>query len=359
MTDDRLLFLKDRQLGLGGSDMPRLLGLVPGVNALDVYHDKTRPLREEDTESEPIDFLRGREHEPNAREWYARHTGRRVGETHEALLHPDYPAFRGHTDGVIFPDPERKPKPGTEWSDPEAIKGEGTLELKCPRVSIFSRVYESGLRLSELVQTQTYNAIGRRSWGSLGYYSMEHDAGPLLPVDVEADPELGSFLLRTGQRFWDKHVVPRIPPEPSEWKLLEDPEAPKVRESEGRTTDVGDADLAAALLAAFEAKKLLSGAESLKDDRMRELAAVLEAKELPDRIQVPGVGKISRVVSEGRETLSKDALRGHRPIDRDKLERFLGKEAFPTLLAELELDLDRFLRRGAPFEYLRITEAKK
>ena len=345
---------REHRRGIGGTTMGMILGLVKWggtrYNALDAYHRLTREMHDEEIES--IDKFRGHHMEPDIAEWYFEETGRRGRAWPGGWCeHPDYPAFVGHPDFEIFGDEDA----------PEAVRDSGILEVKAPRSGTFTRVYEQGLRQSEIVQLQTYLAVTRRSWGAFAFGNLEHEAGPMLPVVVESDPTLADFILEIGQRFWDSHVATRTPPDPDEWKLWEDPDMPTVMETTGEVKKVeDDPELADMAQGVIEAKRLKKEAETMYDERKNALQAYIEDRFDTDRILVPGVAKLTIVRNAGRSTFSRRALEGHRPIDRDKLYNWLLTEEggwrtgalAETICDELELDLDEFERQGSPYSYL-------
>lgn len=344
--------------GIGGSMMSQILGLSQWGNALDAYHALTRPdALYADEEIQSIDLFRGNALEPEIGPWYTEETGEPVRPWEGCVEHPDYPAFMGHPDYAILD------------ADGEVV---GIMEAKAPRAWRFAQVYEHGLRMSETVQLQTYAAIARIGKAAFGFACLEHEAGPLLPVPLPVDKELGGFLLEVGQRFWDEHVVPRVPPDPEEWKVIQDPDAPAAVETQGEREDVtDDQELTELLRATMEAQELEKRGKAMAAERKQALQSLMEDRCNTDRIRVPGVAKVTVVRSAGRSSLSRRALEGHRPIDRDKLWRMVTEdgvdrlrdaaaaEDLDTVLSDLELDLDAFERQGCPFSYPLITPEKQ
>lgn len=359
---ERMEFLRDRQRGMGGTDMARILGVHPsGEDALDVYFEKTRPIDPGAPEPPPnIHQLRGRVSEATIAGLYFEKTGRRGRKAPAVFTHPDFPAFRCHLDYEIFADPTREP----EWT-----RGTGVMEVKAPTASVFARIYDRGMRLSETVQVQTYTAVSRRTWGSFAFGNLEHSAGPVLPGDVKADPQLGAFLLEVGQRFWDEHVVPRIPPDVTEWSgLLQDPDTPPVLEAAG-TLEVVEDDAAVSLVTrALDAADLRRQANALWSDASGKLQAWMEGRDpRTDRIEVPGLGKTTIVRSLGRKTFREDTLRAARPISRDDFVAWVtadpGTFRNPTedveaLADALALDLEMFVKTGDPYAFVRLTDKR-
>lgn len=355
---ERLEFLTARQAGVGTSDLwPLLTG-----EALDVYHSKTRKITEEDVVEgrDSIHLLRGNLLEPHAADFYWRMTGRQGRRETGQVFHPQYPGAMASPDGTIF-DGARALD-----DEDEIMPGTGYLELKAPGLHVFGNLVDQGTRDSIIYQLQYGVAVRRKEWGSFGFFNLEHSRGPLIPVDVIASPEIGQFCLEIVAEFWTEHVEPRIPPDPETWALLLE-KAPPALETSGQVVTVEDEEAATILRLLVdaseterEAKATKKEAQSALDDWMQE--------NVPDsdRIQVPNVGKATRIRAAGRETLDLDALRDHRPMDRDAFVRFCRDEAGGFTEEEIEdaadraaLDLDRFMKEGSPYSYVRAYPAKK
>lgn len=360
MNDNRRSFLEDRQRGMGGTDIPGILQLYPKRNALDVYHEKTRPVREDDQAS--VDLLRGLSLEEMARDHYWAKTGRRGRNIRGVTTHPDYPAFNCHVDFEIFADSDRE----KEWT-----RGTGVGETKCPRAFVLRKVVDHGQRESELVQGLTYCAVSRRSWCGFNYFSLEWDDGtgsPTLPVDVQADPELGKQLLEIGQRFWDEHVVPRKPPNPADWKPIGQRVVEEVRESTGDLFTLVDAEAIELSREIAEARSLFKRTGTSVEELQDRMLAYVEAESPSDRVVCPEGHKHTIVRLAGRRTLQRDSIALHRAIDRDQMRSYLigegGRTELETsdqvdaLIDSMELDLDRFMRVGEPSKHIRFTEGK-
>ena len=370
--DRRRAFLLDRSLGLGGTDMPALLGLEPKRNALDIYHLKTRPLPEKDDE-QTVDQLRGFVLEDMARRAYFEYTGRRGRAVSGARSHPSYPGFNCHLDYDIFADPTRE----KEWT-----RGTGVGETKCPRASVLRSIIDNGIRIATIVQGLTYAAVTERDWCGLNFYSLEWSGGgghpgPTLPVDVPADGTLGKTILETGSRFWTEHVEKRVPPDPRAFDeigaKLRGPAAEAVRESTGELVIVADDETGELSLKLLEADDTLKKAKQTRDELYDRMEARITTTCESDRIEVPGTGRFTVVRSDGRRSFSQKALALHRPIDRDKLREVLkglahdfDHEPFwpeetgelDELLEELELDLSAFSRTSDPFSFVRASDRR-
>ena len=136
------------------------------------------------------------------------------------------------------------------------------------------------------------------------------------------------------------------------------------------TDELADfAEVDAMAEAVFRAQEIAKSADDAKAEHYDRTRAWITANSPSDRTQLPGRGKLTVVRSEGRKGFNKDALKAHRPIDRDKLLAAITTgsvlEHLPILadgieatLAELELDLDRFIRQGDPYAFLKPTKEK-
>lgn len=348
----RFEFLQRRQEGIGGSDVPVIIGLSPYKNAVDIYYEKTRPISEEDIEDDNIHQLRGHSFEAMALAHYWLKTGRRGRRVSTPTRHPDYPNVVVNIDFDIFADPDR----------PEGMQGPGVGETKSPIKEVFRKVHEHGLRDTELVQLQTNIAVARREWGSFNYFNMEDSNGPVLPLDQVANEEMGAFLLSNAQRFWNEHVVPRIPPDPTEWRLMERKDAPKIVDLSGERVTLPTDDAFAR-----QARRLLDCKDTYKEaeKRYRELQDVVfeQLRETGvGKAHIPGSANLTVVTKAGRKGFDVKRLANHLALDRDKVERWLqdwrvngadiGVEDIGRLLFECVLDLSVFETEGDPSQYL-------
>lgn len=353
---ERRVFLERRQAGIGGSDLPVILGLVRHRNAVDIYISKTRPVRDEDVEGPSIHQWRGHRFEAMAIEEYWRETGYRGRRVSGPVSHPDFPNVVVSPDFEIFADESRE--------DP--YKGTGVGEVKSPSAPVFRRIYENGLRDSELIQLQTNIAASRRSWGSFAYFNAESEDGPLLAVPQPADERLGAFLLEVGQRFWDECVVPRVSPDPDEWKLLASDDAPDIVEVGGDVETLEtDGVFARSVAAMLDAKDVYKSAEENYRTKAAEIFEALRERGI-GKARIPGLARLTVVTRDGRKTFDDRRLREHLPLDRDKVERWLRERIENTdatrtalsiedvgrMLFETILDLDGFVNEGDPYQYL-------
>lgn len=349
-------FLTSRQGGIGASDVSKILGFSEYADALDVYHELTRPVQKDEiramveNDAEPIGLVRGRVLEPLAVREYWRRTGREGRhEQARSFRHPDFEGVLIHTDGTVFEDDDRT-----------GMEGTGNLEAKAPRSSRFDRVVEAGIDEAYLLQVTLEQAVRRLSWGSLVLYSLEATTGPAHVIDVATDDDLAEFLLGQADRFWKEHVDPRIPPDADEWGSLLAREGPKVEAPEGDVIEPEEPELIelAEKVAGWKERK--AEAEDTYSEAKAELETALRERDVVG-IRVDA-GTFRIVHNSGRSRLPQKRVEEHRPIDRDKFFRAvsaglvsLNETRWPTTaraLQDLELDLERLKTTTNPYTYL-------
>lgn len=341
----RRAFLVSRQQGIGGSDIPAILGLSSWANALDIYYSKTRPITDEEIDSDTIHTLRGHTYEPVALAHYWRKTGRRGRKSGSPVSHPDFPNVVVRPDFDIFADKQR---------------GSGVGEIKSPIAPVFRRVYEEGLRESEIIQLQVNIAAARRDWGSFCYFNMEDANGPVLVVDQDADMPLGRYLLERAQRFWDEHVVPRVPPDIDAWRLRPD-EGLEIAKLEGSVRLLeGHEELGALVTRSLGLKAVESDARATRREIDEDILTRMRALGVQKAV-VPDAGRVTVVTKAGRKSFDRRLLEKSRPLDRDKVRALLaesGNSELEPLLVSCEADLSVFETTGDPTQYVLINPDK-
>lgn len=113
----RAAWLAERRNGIGGSDVPGIVGLSKYSSPWQVWHDKTSGLPDRQTEA----MEWGRRCEPVVREWFTDHTGIPVARA-GLLANVDRPHERGTVDGLTDDDGVLETKitsvfRAAEWAD--------------------------------------------------------------------------------------------------------------------------------------------------------------------------------------------------------------------------------------------------
>lgn len=113
MTENDWQEYRQRQVGIGGSDVATILGLNPYKSAFSLWLEKTGQVEPMKVENENVEW--GNILEPVIREKFARVTGFEVKENHFVLQHDTHEFMVANVDGEVF-DPDMG-----EW---------GVLEIK-------------------------------------------------------------------------------------------------------------------------------------------------------------------------------------------------------------------------------------
>lgn len=356
--EKRYEFLKGRQRGVSSN---MLYDAMTG-RAEETYYGITRPITIEDVRRgrDKIDLMRGIFLEPIAVPLYLGTTGRRGKRQYGQMFNDEFPNAMTSPDATIFAD-EKREEP---WK-----RGTGTLEIKAPRSGVFHDLMEHGTREAIIYQLQGALAVRRHAWGSYGFINLEHSDGPIFPIDVAADDEVGHFMLEHEQAFWDQHVAPRKAPDNDKWALLLEKAPPAKEMQDGTLIVIDPADqpnIVKMIRSFMQVSDVRKQAETARGELSDELTtAVAEAFPGKSKFQVPGLGKATLVRNAGKPGFDKDALIAHKPIDRDAFVRYLrdtdfdgDDSAIEAMASEIALDMTRFENRGAPFQYWLLTAAK-
>lgn len=269
-------FHEERKSGIGGSDMPVILGVSPfGKTTEDIWREKmglTMPIEA----TGPM--KRGTRLEKVAIEEFSADTGRSVATGQTFYRHPLHKHLVGHLDGQIMDG-------AGDWS--------GVLEVKIPNVSTYMRYQREGLGDYINIQLQHYLAVTGKPWGAVYIWSPEVWQG--FTVEAKQDPAIIDLIYSAGDKFW-KHVEAGTMPPPATAANL--PDFPK---HSGVIVKVDSKDWAAAANDLRMATDLMKEAEFILESskaRIKELMAGLDAAE--------GHGvRCYNKWSEGRRTVDK------------------------------------------------------
>lgn len=301
--DARTEWLQERQLGIGGSDAPVILGVSPWKSAYELWLEKTGPVVPESATTP--DILRGKALEPMIADIYSRETGRALVDICAPFVSEKYPFMRGNIDRLI-------PRGGP------AGDREGVLEIKAPRSQTFSRLKREGLPDYVLVQLQHYLTVTGLSWGSVAVFSA--DAWELIHFDVPADPALAEILVEKEAEFWH-HVETGTQPAIDSRPLVDLPpvggELVRI-ESDAWAKAVEDLRLA---------REIAEEAAAIEDAAKGKIWMLMDAAGAE---VAEGAGaRIYWKAQAGRKTLDKKALlRAHPEIDLTAFEK-AGKPSRP------------------------------
>lgn len=197
--DTRAQWLKDRRTGIGGTDIPAILGISPWRSAVDVYLDKTgqgTPV----ADSEPMYW--GRALEGIVAEEFGRRTSLRVRVPSQQIYrHPVHEWAVGSIDREVSRE----------------VLGSVEGVLECKTASAYEAPKWHGEDGSDAMPVH-YAAQGM--W-YLAVTSLEvcHFAALIggqsfVIRKVERDEDTIRGLLEQASEFWHRHVLAGVPPEP-------------------------------------------------------------------------------------------------------------------------------------------------
>lgn len=336
MTDTKELeFRERRRQGIGGSDAAAVIGVDPYKDALTIYRQKIGEL---DSSADTRDTLRGRYLEPVAVQLYHEKTGRKLRRQPQRT-HKAFPFVIGNVDRQIV----------------DAEPGPGVLEVKCPKLQVFTRVKLKGLPIQYIVQMQHYLGVYGYKWGSFALFNA--DLWEMIHFDIAADPDFQATLFEAEARFWNEHVVRHVEPTTEVGPKIDLSALPAI---DGTLVTRDDMEWGAAAQSLREAKALMETLEGLEADAKERLKALMGGYGAAE-----GYGlRVYWKAREGRRTFDRKLLEASRPLDPNVVWQILRTELTDVnadRLATLEkliaanatLRLDAFEKQGQAFEEFR------
>ena len=188
-------WLEERKKGIGGSDVPAILGFNPYRSALDVWFDKIGQGPKE-PEAMNSRMKAGLKLEDVIAEWFEEETGLKVRRDNKIRVHKDIPYLLGNVDRTII---------GHNGDGP------GILEIKTTN-GFTARNWDSGdVPLTYYAQLQHYLSVTGYTWG---YFAVLVDGHDLRIYRQERDQEFIDKMNAQLAVFWEK-VLAHTAPEPS------------------------------------------------------------------------------------------------------------------------------------------------
>lgn len=192
--ENREDWLKQRSKGIGGSDVAVLFGVSPWKSAFALYQEKVGAIPQDDRDTPALYW--GRKLEPAVREAYSELLGREITPGVVMAQHPEAPWMLANTDGGIAPTTEHD--------------GAGVYEGKT--TTMFNEAqWADGVPLYYQVQVQHYMAVLGLKWASVAVLMMG-SRDPFMWVDVPRDDDFIGAMMDVEEKFWNDHVVKRVPP---------------------------------------------------------------------------------------------------------------------------------------------------
>lgn len=185
--EERLEWLRERQKGIGGSDVGAILGLNKYKTAFEVYLEKTEPILNIGEQSESAYW--GDQFEEVVAKEFEKRTGKKVRRDRRHFQNKKYPFMIANID--------------------RRVVGENSiLECKTANQYLAKEWEEEEVPASYLVQVQHYLAV---TGATKGYIAVLIGGQKFIWKEVERDDELIEYIIEAEKEFW-KMVQEKIPP---------------------------------------------------------------------------------------------------------------------------------------------------
>lgn len=184
---NKLEWLKERQKGIGGSDVGAILGISKYKTQFQVYLEKTEPITEVGEQHESAYW--GTQLEDMVAKEFALRTGKKVRKDNKHLVHKDYPFMVANID--------------------RRVVGENAI-LECKTTSSYgAKEWDSGeVPASYLLQCQHYLAV---TGAEKCYIACLIGGQKFVHYELHRDEDLINLIIEKEKEFW-KMVEDRIPP---------------------------------------------------------------------------------------------------------------------------------------------------
>ncbi|MBS5306453.1 lambda-exonuclease family protein [Clostridium sp.] len=184
---DKLKWLKERQCGIGGSDVGAILGVNKYKTPFEVYLEKTEPITEVGEQSESAYW--GDKFEEVVAKEFEKRTGKKVRRDRKHYKHKDYPFMVANID--------------------RRVVGENAI-LECKTANQFLANDWEGEEIpaSYLLQVQHYLIV---TGTELGYIAVLIGGQKFIWKEVQRDEELIEMIIEAEKDFW-KMVEDKTPP---------------------------------------------------------------------------------------------------------------------------------------------------
>ncbi|MCD7996974.1 MAG: YqaJ viral recombinase family protein [Clostridiales bacterium] len=190
-------WLKYRKQGIGGSDAGAICGLNPYSTAMSVYADKISPeINDEDNEA----MRQGRDLEDYVARRFMEASGMKVRRARAIYQSEDYPFMIADLDRLIIGQ---------------------SAGLECKTASAYSsgKWKDNEVPAHYIIQCLHYMAVtGADTW----YVAVAILGQEFKYVRIDRDEAAIQNLITIEDDFWNRHVVPRVMPDPDGSKVCDE-----------------------------------------------------------------------------------------------------------------------------------------
>lgn len=184
---DKLEWLKERQCGIGGSDVGAILGVNKYKTPFEVYLDKTEPITEIKEQSESAYW--GDQFEEVVAKEFEKRTGKKVRRDRKHYKSSKYPFMVANIDRKV-------------------VGENAILECKTANQYLASEWKDDEIPASYLLQVQHYLFV---TGSERGYIAVLIGGQKFVWKEVLRDEELINIIVDAEKAFWEK-VLDKTPP---------------------------------------------------------------------------------------------------------------------------------------------------
>lgn len=282
---DKLEWLKERQCGIGGSDVGAILGVNKYKTPFEVYLEKTEPIEEVKDQFESAYW--GDQLEEIVAKEFEKRTGKKVRRDRKHYKHKDYPFMLANID--------------------RRVVGENAiLECKTANQYLTNEWQEDEVPASYLLQVQHYLFV---TGAEVGYIAVLIGGQKFIWKEIQRDEELIQMIIEAEKNFW-RLVQDKTPPAIDESSAAEKYLKEKYKEAEtDKSVELG-----------FEYKEKIKTYLEMKE-QLKSFEA--QVKELENQIKFE-IGKAEYAYAPGYSLSWKNILSNR--VDSKKL-----KSEFPEV----------------------------
>lgn len=184
---DKLQWLKERQCGIGGSDVGAILGVNKYKTPFEVYLEKTEPITEVGEQSESAYW--GDQFEEVVAKEFEKRTGKKVRRDRKHYKHKKYSFMVANIDRKV-------------------VGENAILECKTANQYLANEWQDDEVPASYLLQVQHYLFV---TGAEVGYIAVLIGGQKFVWKEVQRDEELIEVIIEAEKEFW-KMVQDKTPP---------------------------------------------------------------------------------------------------------------------------------------------------
>ena len=200
-------WLRERQKGIGSSEIAAVLGLNPYQSPLDVYNSKVMDPMAHADQHDTKKTRAGIMMEPVIANLFMQETGYRTVQDNKIRFNDSFPILRANIDRMIL-----------RTDDGKKFHHEtpGVLEMKNTERATIAKWEEDSAGVKELplyvwCQIQHQLFCTGWEWGFVYFLISGYDT---MPFHVEPNESFVKDMMEEAQRFWSANVLAGKPPEP-------------------------------------------------------------------------------------------------------------------------------------------------